>query len=377
LPKDYEIPLLDGGYRPLMSWIGVNPIYIKQDDKRPTTHIQTVFCKYLIEAVKRSGLIKAADTGQEGAQATVELLRLVDELQQAVDCRESKRGWILSGRVLELLLANFLICRLLPFSVVDKTRKTFAESFDFLSDTFLAAVNVPACRSIAPGITLPTIIQVTKEEYLEEYDILRNNVGIPCLPMSEKSAGPDITIAAPFKNDGRLAKLMFVAKNYHTKQLTFSHIEDEVQKAFKYRDFHGKTPAFQVPGVLVIVSTKLGPEVKAWLREQGDDVATDSDADSLTADVLSKKWKLVRSLRGTEDGVGNISVASSGAFDAKVRNIGTLLPEGCQLVVLNEDTTKELITERVVRLLNDLSVSVAELRCSPESSAHANNFTPR
>jgi hypothetical protein len=248
-----------------------------------------------------------------------------------------------------------LICRLLPFSVVDKTRKTFAESFDFLSDTFLASVNVPACKSIAPVISLPTIIQAERQKYLEEYGILQNNVGIPCLPVSEKSASPDITIAAPFKSDGRLAKLMFVAKNYHTKQLTFTRIEDEVQKAFKYRDFRGKTPALQAPGVLVIVSTKLGPEVNAWLREQGDDVAADSDADSPAADVPSKKWKLVRSLRGAEDEFGGIPVASSDAIDAKVRNIGKLLPEDCQLIVLNEDATKELLTERVVRLLKDLS----------------------
>jgi hypothetical protein len=360
-----------------MSWIGVSPIYIKQDDKRPT-HIQTVFCKYLIEAVKQSTLIEDAKTDQEGAQATVELLKLVDELQVAVDSRESKRGWISSGRVLELLLANFLICRLLPFSVVDKTRKTFAESFDFLSDTFLAPVNVSVCRSIAPVISLPAITKVkgiitrakadamkddssksaqkrlkefrsAETQYLEEYDILRHNVGIPCLPVSEKSAGPDITIAAELKSDGRLAKLMFATKNFHKTKLAFSDIEDEVKKAFKYSDFDdGKTPAFQVPGILVIVCTKFGPELNGWLHQQGNDVATESG--SPTADAPSMKWKLIRSSRGED-----IPLASSGKSRDKVRRIGKLLPKGCQLVVLNEQATEELLTERVVSLLRDLS----------------------
>jgi hypothetical protein len=380
LPKDYEIPLLDGNNRPLLSWIGVNPIYIRHDEKRPT-HIKTVFCKYLIQAIKRSGLDQIAKVDQ-GAKATVELLKLIEELQEAVDCRALKKGWIASGRVLELLLANFLICRLRPFSAVDENRKTFSFSFDFLSETLLASVVPTACVGdiIAPVISLPAITKVNgiitraeanrikdgdskhdqkllqefqsaERQYLGEYDILQSNLGVPCLPVSENSAGPDVTIVTTLEGNVGLAKLMFAARNFLKTQLTFSDIEDAVKKAFKYRDFDdGNTPAFKVPGVLVIVSMNLGSEVKSWLNE--GHLATDVVAVAPLR-ATTKKWKLIGSFPGLEGGSYN-SLVACGAFHAKAKSIGQLLPEGCQLVVLNEDATEELLTERVISLLRDV-----------------------
>ena len=161
-------------------------------------------------------------------------------------------------------------------------------------------------------------------------------------------------------------KLMFAVKNYHKEALNFSEVEDEVKKAFKYRDVDdGETPAFSVPGVLVIVSTNIGREVKSWL----DDDCDVDDVDSSPQWTKKKNWKVLGppNSDASSDPQEADPASASGSrtskrgatprqYDVKVERIRRgSIPEGCCLVVLNAEATSELLTERVVRLLRDMN----------------------
>ena len=160
-------------------------------------------------------------------------------------------------------------------------------------------------------------------------------------------------------------KLMFAVKNYHKEALNFSEVEDEVKKAFKYRDVDdGETPAFSVPGVLVIVSTNIGREVKSWL----DDDCDVDDVDSSPQWTKKKNWKVLGPPSSdASSGPQEADPASASGsrtsrrdatphqYDEKVIRIQGFIPEGCCLVVLNTQATIELLTERVISLLRDVN----------------------
>jgi hypothetical protein len=395
LSKNCMVRGADGSSRPLMNWIGNCPIFIKQDDK-VESHIQFLFCKYLIRALERS-----PETLKMTAEFkyALQLIVLVYELQKAVDNMGTLKGWISAGRSLELLLANILLGRFFSLPVADASFKTLAGCLDFLANTFLASHTVSSISSVAPFVFLPCITRVNnimarkeviealnankagaedtrlteflkvEKQYRDEYNVLQSNIGIPCLPEGENSAGPDILIAVRIGGDDRLAKLMFAAKNFHKKELNFATIEDEVKKAFKYRDFDdGKTAAFRIPGVLVIVSTNIGSEVKSWLHEDFTFTASDSAsigsaeyAAGVTASrpAMKKNWRTLESpSKGSGGGCDRRSSEQGSTvireFHAKARNIEMLLPEGCQVVVLNQEATEDLLTERISRLLRNL-----------------------
>jgi hypothetical protein len=194
------------------------------------------------------------------------------------------------------------------------------------------------------------MFETVKAQYLEEHKKLKNNVGAPCLPAKDPtSLGPDVILPVNLSGpsgekteNGDIVKLMLAAKTLSKKGLGFAAIRAEVENSFKYKAFDdGATEAFRSPAVLVIIATRVNKEVSAWL-DKGCENSTCSGSVA-NASPSNRKWRVLGR------GVSHNFSSSKGkrGVGKKGKEIEKLIPPGCQVVVLNEEATKYLITETV------------------------------